>query len=126
MPIPELTEKWNEVCTKISSYPDVNQSQFNALLTRIQPQAISDGFLLLTTENSFMKTWAEKNFSGVILRALEDLYQIPFTVLIEIDDSGSSNTMPAPQTSTESVAQAPASAPQEATPAPAAPEQSGS
>lgn len=126
MPIPELTEKWNEVCTRISSYPDVNQSQFNALLTRIQPQAISDGFLLLTTENSFMKTWAEKNFSGVILRALEDLYQIPFTVLIEIDDSGSSNTMPAPQTSTESVAQAPASAPQEATPAPAAPAQSGS
>lgn len=87
MPIPELTEKWNEVCTKISSYPDVNQSQFNALLTRIQPQAISDGFLLLTTENSFMKTWAEKNFSGVILRALEDIYQIPFTVLIEIDES---------------------------------------
>lgn len=74
MPIPEFNEKWNEVCAKIASYPDVNQSQFNALLTRIQPQAISDGFLLLTTENSFMKTWAEKNFSGVILRALEDLY----------------------------------------------------
>lgn len=92
MPIPELTEKWNEVCSKISSYPDVNQSQFNALLTRIQPQAISDGFLLLTTENSFMKTWAEKNFSGVILRALEDLYQIPFTLLIEVDESGQSSS----------------------------------
>lgn len=90
MPIPELTQKWNEVCQKISTYPDVNQSQFNALLTCIQPQAISDGFLLLTTENSFMKTWAEKNFSGVILRALEDLYQIPFTVLIEIDESNQS------------------------------------
>lgn len=87
MPIPELIEKWNEICTKIANYPDVNQSQFNALLTRIQPQAISDGFLLLTTENSFMKTWAEKNFSGVILRALEDLYQIPFTVVIEVDES---------------------------------------
>lgn len=88
MSVPELNQKWNEVCTKISSYPDVNHSQFNALLTRIQPQAISDGFLLLTTENSFMKTWAEKNFSGVILRALEDIYQMPFNVMIEIDDSG--------------------------------------
>lgn len=91
MPIPELEKKWGDICARISSYPDVNQSQFNALLTRIQPQAISDGFLLLTTENSFMKTWAEKNFSGVILRALEDLYQIPFTVLIEIDESGASS-----------------------------------
>ena len=84
----ELTEKWEEICEKVSSYPDVNTSQFNALLTRIQPQAISDGFLLLTTESSFMKTWAEKNFSGIILRALEDLYQITFDVVIEVDESG--------------------------------------
>ena len=109
MSIPDLTEKWNEVCSKISSYPDVNQSQFNALLTRIQPQAISDGFLLLTTENSFMKTWAEKNFSGVILRALEDLYQIPFTLLIEIDESGATET---PRTASEPVIQDSSSAPQ--------------
>lgn len=105
MPVPELNERWNEVCAQISSYPDVNQSQFNALLTRIQPQAISDGFLLLTTENSFMKTWAEKNFSGVILRALEDLYQIPFTVLIEIDESGASTQ------NTTSVVESPAPVP---------------
>lgn len=84
----ELTKKWEEICEKVSSYPDVNTSQFNALLTRIQPQAISDGFLLLTTESSFMKTWAEKNFSGIILRALEDLYQITFDVVIEVDESG--------------------------------------
>lgn len=84
----ELTKKWKEICEKVSSYPDVNTSQFNALLTRIQPQAISDGFLLLTTESSFMKTWAEKNFSGIILRALEDLYQITFDVVIEVDESG--------------------------------------
>ncbi len=84
----ELTKRWEEICEKVSSYPDVNTSQFNALLTRIQPQAISDGFLLLTTESSFMKTWAEKNFSGIILRALEDLYQITFDVVIEVDESG--------------------------------------
>lgn len=121
MPIPELTEKWNEVCTKISSYPDVNQSQFNALLTRIQPQAISDGFLLLTTENSFMKTWAEKNFSGVILRALEDLYQIPFTVLIEIDDSGVADATASPQPDPNTAA--PVAAPASQDPAAPLPEQ---
>ncbi|MCI9130289.1 MAG: chromosomal replication initiator protein DnaA [Eggerthellaceae bacterium] len=90
----ELNEKWNAICDKVASYPEVVQSQFNALLTRIQPQAISDGFLLLTTENSFMKTWAEKNFSGVILRACEDLYQMPFNVLIEIDESPSQAVTP--------------------------------
>ncbi len=83
----DLHIRWNEICERVSSYPDVNKSQFNALISRIQPQAMSDGFLLLTTQNSFMKTWADKNFSGVILRALEDLYQIPFTVSIEIDEA---------------------------------------
>lgn len=90
----DLHVKWDEICERVASYPDVNKSQFNALLSRIQPQAISDGFLLLTTQNSFMKTWAEKNFSGVILRALEDLYQIPFTILIEIDDAQEQSIAP--------------------------------
>lgn len=123
MPIPELTEKWNEVCAKISSYPDVNQSQFNALLTRIQPQAISDGFLLLTTENSFMKTWAEKNFSGVILRALEDIHQIPFTLLIEIDESGetSNAAMAAPSSMDAAAPSAPQSSEEEPSLPPATP-----
>ncbi len=99
----ELIEKWNQICEKVSSYPDVNKSQFNALLTRIQPQAISDGFLLLTTESSFMKTWAEKNFSGIILRALEDIYQIPFSVVIEIDESNDATQEIASDSSKNSV-----------------------
>lgn len=82
----DISKKWQEICEKVSTYPDVNNSQFTALLSRIQPQLIGDDFLLLTTENSFMKTWAEKNFSGVILRAVEDLYQSPFALMIEVDE----------------------------------------
>lgn len=88
-----LKEKWNTVCNHVATYDDVDKSQFNALIDRLQIQAMSDGFILLTTENSFLKTWVEKNFSDAINRALLDLYGIPFTVVIEIDET-SGNTPP--------------------------------
>lgn len=82
-----LNNNWNNVCDRITMYSDVDQQQFKALASRMQPQAMSDGFLMLTVENSFLKNWAERDFSASIQRALQDIYNIPFTVVIEIDET---------------------------------------
>ncbi len=82
-----LNEKWNAVCTRVATYDSVDQTQFKAIVDRLQPQAMSEGFFLLTTENSFLKNWAEKNFVSAITQALSELDEVPYTVVIEIDDS---------------------------------------
>lgn len=82
-----LNEKWIEVCGRVASYDDVDNSQFNALIDRLQIQAMSDGFLMLTTENSFLKKWAERDFLDPIKKALNEIYQVPFSVVIEIDEA---------------------------------------
>lgn len=81
-----LNNNWLNVCNQIATYADVDQQQFNALASRLKPQAMSDGFLMLTVENSFLKNWAERSFSSVIQRALEEIYHIPFTIVVEIDE----------------------------------------
>ncbi len=86
-----LEQAWQDICDKVKSYPDVDSSQINAFFSRLQPQAISDGFLMLTTDSDFIKKWIELHFLDVIKRALEDLYSVPFTVSIEIDISNSSS-----------------------------------
>lgn len=88
-PNASLDSKWNEVCAHATSFDDVDSSQFNALMERVVPQAMSDGFLLVTVDNSFLKTWIERNFLGAIKRALEDLYATSFTVVIEVDSAQS-------------------------------------
>lgn len=84
-----LASKWNEVCDHATSFDDVDSSQFNALMERVVPQAMSDGFLLVTVDNSFLKTWIERNFLASIQRSLEELYATSFTVVIEVDPSQS-------------------------------------
>lgn len=88
----DINDKWEEVCSHVSTYPDVNISQFNAILAKVKLQAMSEGFVLLSTENEFLKNWAEKNFSSIVQRSLEDIYKMPFTVAIEIDESSSSSS----------------------------------
>jgi chromosomal replication initiator protein len=86
-----LNETWNNICTIVCSYPEVDQLQFNALKSRLVPQAISEGFLMLSTENSFLKSWAEKSFIEYISRALTDLFGIPFIVIVEVDTTSNTN-----------------------------------
>lgn len=81
-----ITSKWQSVCERVSSYDDVDGVQFSALMERVVPQAFSDGFLLVTADNAFLKSWIEKNFLSNIQRALQDIYNIPFTVVIEVDE----------------------------------------
>ena len=99
-----IESKWNVICNKVASYDDVDALQFNALMERVEPQAMSDGFLLITADNSFLKNWIERNFLGNIKRALEETYGIPFVVVIEVDKESHDSGDTASRGSSEPVA----------------------
>lgn len=80
-----LNEKWIDVCKTVCTYDDVNIPQFKAFIDRIIPQAMSEGFLLVTVQSDFMKKRIEQDFLEVIRRALQDLYGVSFVVEIDID-----------------------------------------
>lgn len=82
-----LEQVWDDVCEQVKSYSTIDPTQINAFFSRLQPQAVSDGFLMLTADNDFIKTWIERHYLEYIKQALFDLRQIPFTVLIEVDSS---------------------------------------
>lgn len=83
----KLDHAYNEICAKVKTYEGVDISQVNAFFPRLTPQAMSDGFLMLTADNDFIKTWIERHYLKFINSALEDLYGMPFTVLIEVNES---------------------------------------
>lgn len=86
----KLNSSWQEVCTKIKSYKNIDATQINAFFSRLHPQAMSEGFLMLTADNEFIKTWIERHYINFIKQSLEDLYQIPYTVVLEVDTSKNS------------------------------------
>ena len=81
----KLEQVWSEVCGQVKSYNNIDPSQINAFFSRLHPQAMSDGFLMITADNDFIKTWIERHYVEFIKRALNDLYHMPFTVIIEVD-----------------------------------------
>lgn len=81
-----VENKWKSVCDRVVSYSDVDDVQFGALMERVVPQALGDGFILITADNAFLKNWIEKNFLNHIKKAAQDIYGVPFTVVIEIDE----------------------------------------
>ena len=93
----KLDQGWQDVCSKVKSYNNIDPSQINAFFSRLHPQAMSEGFLMLTADNDFIKTWIERHYAGFIKQALEDLYQVPFTVIIEVDiTAGTEASSPQP------------------------------
>ena len=83
----KLNENWGEVCRHVKTYENLDASQIDAFFSRLQPQAMSDGFLMLTADNDFIKTWIERHYLDSIKQALIDLFGMPFTVLLEVDAS---------------------------------------
>ena len=81
----ELQEQWELICNKIREYDTINSSQMNAFFSRLQPQAMSEDFIMLTADNDFIKTWIELHYSRYIQQALKDMYGVDFTVAIEVD-----------------------------------------
>ena len=92
----KLEQVWSEVCGQVKSYNNIDPSQINAFFSRLHPQAMSDGFLMITADNDFIKTWIERHYIEFIKRALNDLYHMPFTVIIEVDITAAEPPAPAP------------------------------
>lgn len=93
----KLTQNWQQVCDQIKSYNNIDPSQINAFFSRLQPQAMSEGFLMLTADNDFIKTWIERHYADFIKQALLDLFHVPFTVIIEVDIAASQPAPPMTQ-----------------------------
>ena len=91
----QLQDAWEVICARIKTYDGVNIAQMNAMFSRLNPQALSEGFLMLTADNEFIKNWCEINYLSDITRAVEEIYGTPFTVFIEIDTTAS-NAIPQP------------------------------
>ena len=81
----QLANEWDRVCDLIKKYEGINSSQMNAFFSRLQPQAMSEDFIMLTADNDFIKTWIELHYSRYIQRALRDIHGVDFTVAIEVD-----------------------------------------
>lgn len=81
----KLNEQWAGICSQVKSYPDVDASQVDAFFSRLEPQAMSAGFLMLTADNDFIKNWVEQNYVDVVKRALFDLHGTVFTVALAVD-----------------------------------------
>lgn len=106
-----LYETWQLVCSRIKGYDSVNPVQVDAFFGRLQPQAISDGFLIVTADTSFIKDQVERRFMGTIQQALKDLFGIDYLVEIEVDPAGAGQPAMMPP------AQPPMPAPMQAGPA---------
>lgn len=81
----DLEQLWTDLIRQLKSYPNVNASQIDAFFSRVQIQAASPGFVIFTSDNSFIKDWIEKHYIKDIQQALHDLYEIDFFVQIEVD-----------------------------------------
>ena len=44
----KLNDQWSAVKAQILGYPDVNAAEISAFFSRLEPQAMSDSFLMLT------------------------------------------------------------------------------
>lgn len=107
----KLAENWNAVCDRVKSYPGIDPSQVNAFFSRLQPQAMSEGFLMLTADNDFIRSWIERHYHSSITQALTDLFDVPFTVIIEVDPNQAANAAPASGSTGTNVAPAASAAP---------------
>ena len=83
----KYTQLWEEIWDRVRTYQNIDAEQVNAFFSRLQPQAFSEGFLMLTADTSFIKKWVEANQSHLIKQALEEKYNVPFNVAIEVDSS---------------------------------------
>ena len=74
-----LEYEWNRVCDRIKSYGSINEAQINAFFSRMKPQAMSEGFLLVTAPSDFLRNWIERHYTDYIKQALKDLYGVDLT-----------------------------------------------
>lgn len=90
----ERQKQWELVSQQVISYDFVDRSQATAFLSQLQPQAMSDGFLMLTAETDFIRNWIESHYGDVIKQALLELFGIPYTVAFEVNPNQKSDFAP--------------------------------
>ncbi|MEF9875664.1 MAG: chromosomal replication initiator protein DnaA [Gordonibacter sp.] len=90
----KLEQVWCALCDQVKSYNNIDPSQINAFFSRLQPQAMSEDFLMLTADNDFIKTWIERHYVDFIKQALMDIYRVAFTVVIEVDIAAENSATP--------------------------------
>ena len=105
----KLEQVWRAVCDQVKSYNNIDPSQINAFFSRLQPQAMSEDFLMLTADNDFIKTWIERHYVDFIKQALMDLYHTAYTVVIEVDITAENSS--GNQSNVENRVEAPVSSP---------------
>lgn len=83
----DINQIWNSVIIEVKKL-DVDDSQkVDAFLPLLKPQAISQNFLMLTANNTFIKFWVEGHILDLIKKALFNLYNTEFNIQIEIDQT---------------------------------------
>ena len=108
----ELNHNWNNICEQVKTYDNVDSSQVNAFFSRLVPQAMSEGFLMLTADNDFIKSWVEQHYLEIIKQALNDLFHVPFNVILAVDSAPAAPAVAPsnPQPTTREPQSAPANA----------------
>ena len=79
----ETEQLWANVCARIKQYDNIDKNQVDAFFSRLHPQAANMGFIMLTADTDFIKTWIERHYITYIEMALEEICGMPFTVGIE-------------------------------------------
>jgi len=88
----ELRIEWKRICEQVLTYGGIDAKQMNAFFSRLQPQAMSDGFIMLTADNDFIKTWIERHYVHYIKKALREIHGIDYIVAIEVDINQEAST----------------------------------
>lgn len=94
-----INHAWLSIVNKIKELDVGDKQKCEAFLPLLKPQAMSGDFLLLTSNNSFIKFWVEKNLITLIKQALYDLYNTEYSVQIEVDNTSSNEINNNSQTS---------------------------
>lgn len=89
-----INSAWSNVVDRVRQLDVNNQQKVDAFLPILKPQVMSNDFLMLTTNNSFIKFWVESHILSLIKQALKDIYGNNFTVQIEIDKTEDKNSYP--------------------------------
>ncbi|MDO5328723.1 MAG: chromosomal replication initiator protein DnaA [Coriobacteriia bacterium] len=90
----DINKIWNDVTSRVKELDFKNENKVDAFLPMLRPQVISDNYLMLTTNNSFIKFWVETHILSLVKQALFDLYNQKFEVQIEIDQTQDNSSYP--------------------------------
>lgn len=81
-----LMQTWDQICETIKNNNLADWNQFSSIKDKLVPQAMSDGFLLLTIDSDFLQRWTIHNFQEPLQKALYILFKREYVVEIELDE----------------------------------------